>query len=311
MSRSTRAFTLIELLVVIAIIVLLVSILLPALRQAREAARTVKEMAVCQQLLTAYHTYATDNKGQLLPAVAEFHWVWHNDYPRPAPMPVYNDLHERVYYANAQPYGWRIAPYIDFAFDVLVNDQQRLSEIRQLERKINSGATDSFDRAMVWNTTFGMNNFTGINYIRHKAADDDYENNSGLQNRNPIRRASEVILTDKYLLFATARDYGPQHISGNPNDVPTGPVLNGAYQVFSPYDHNGKIRLSQGIYYGKKSVTWDPVNSPRIYGNLDLRHNNRAIIGAFDGHTELFGLDPLRDMKRWSNNPADWDLSSK
>jgi prepilin-type N-terminal cleavage/methylation domain-containing protein len=58
-----RAFTLIELLVVIAIIALLVSILLPSLAGAREAARTGKCASNLRQLAIASTTYAGDQRG--------------------------------------------------------------------------------------------------------------------------------------------------------------------------------------------------------------------------------------------------------
>lgn len=58
--RRIRAFTLIELLVVIAVIALLIGLLFPALKQARERARTVVCRSNIRQLSIAMFTYATD-----------------------------------------------------------------------------------------------------------------------------------------------------------------------------------------------------------------------------------------------------------
>jgi prepilin-type N-terminal cleavage/methylation domain-containing protein len=60
-----RAFTLIELLVVIAIIALLIAILLPALGEARRAARLVRCLSNQKQLSIAMHTYGSEFKDRL------------------------------------------------------------------------------------------------------------------------------------------------------------------------------------------------------------------------------------------------------
>jgi len=70
--RPSDAFTLVELLVVIGIIALLISILLPALGRAREAANTTQCLSNLRQVGIYLNLYANEHRGFLPPQSPTF-----------------------------------------------------------------------------------------------------------------------------------------------------------------------------------------------------------------------------------------------
>lgn len=75
-ARDRRGFTLIELLVVISIISLLVALLLPALRAARESARTMQCLSNERMIMTGVHYYANEYQGYMPYGVRQWTTDW-------------------------------------------------------------------------------------------------------------------------------------------------------------------------------------------------------------------------------------------
>jgi len=77
--KKPAAFTLVELLVVIGIIAILISLLLPALNRAREAANSTKCKAQLRSIGQSVQIYVNSNKQFLAPMKNEGWWTANND----------------------------------------------------------------------------------------------------------------------------------------------------------------------------------------------------------------------------------------
>jgi type II secretory pathway pseudopilin PulG len=95
-ARSYAAFTLVELLVVIGIIALLISVLMPALRKARESAQNVQCLSNLKQLYLSLQFYANDHEG-VFPAA---HGGSQYQYPVPRSLSTIGSSGSRVQYVK-------------------------------------------------------------------------------------------------------------------------------------------------------------------------------------------------------------------
>ena len=104
MIRRRRAFTLVELLVVVAIIAIIMSLLLPALRNARLSAQSGRCLSNLHQVALAANMYTMENRGDLPP-----HSVYRFEVP--ASLQVPDPVNGGFYSPNAYRRLWLITEW--------------------------------------------------------------------------------------------------------------------------------------------------------------------------------------------------------
>ena len=107
-NQKPRGFTLIELLVVVAIIALLISILLPSLKRAKDAAKAAVCLSHLKDIGSAAHEYATEDEREIIMPFSPIMvrnsgaWLkrcvmWYSWGGRAAPDPFYNDSNAEIW----------------------------------------------------------------------------------------------------------------------------------------------------------------------------------------------------------------------
>lgn len=280
-----NAFTLIELLVVIAIIGVLIGVLVPSLGKAKTAAKMTRELAGAKQLMTAFTTYANDFRGQILPGYATRSWV-------DGGMIVNDESGERLLNEEAQRYPWRLAPYLNYDFRGLYQDDKVIADLRsQADTYASSGITYGYVVSLY--PSFGMNIAFVGGSDRHGEFAPAFQNAFG---KAYIDRIDQAQRPSQVLAFASARA----------DAQPTLPFVG---------QPQGFFRLEPPRFAGP--VQWastydDKAASPGLNsGFISLRWGGKAVVAALDSHAALEGWDALNDMRRWADRATrpDWNLT--
>lgn len=338
MKKIVRGFTLVELLVVIAIIALLVSILLPALKNARTTAKMLVEMAAIKEHMRGFLNYSIDQHDSVTPSNP--HWDWnhgHNLFEIRPPDPRV----PRAYLSGsvAKTWPWIVYGYLEWPQNDIQRDPATYAEFNRRPSTATptngytSYGADSYQTAMNWHPSFGLNGvYVGGSY-QHGAFRG--ANNAGgirMPGPNPrtsggqfyVRKISDVRQTSRMLTLASSRGGDVREGSwwGWGRDNPDGGIVRpGYWLVTSPRPSPVGMSDSTGApftlgngwtspsnIYTEISATPGAGRNPSTWGMLQARFFNKVTTAMMDGHAEMQSLEELRDMRKWANHAdrPDW-----
>lgn len=278
-----RGFTIIELLVVISVIGVLVGLLLPAISSARTTARMIDEMSAGRHLMLAHASYALENRDWVLPGYK-------------TDLPASDEQGQQI--ADAIPgfgafaaarYPWRIAPYLSYDFRGLYkNDQGEFLE------QLQAGDYSSYLYVVSAYPSLGYN----ATWIGGNKSELGFSSTAlSTFGKFYVTRSAEVRRPSELMVFCSAR--GKDQF----DPLPSVGKLQGYFEVRSPF-----LTTIQGYRWDEP---YQDSGEPGNFGFVSLRYRNKAVVALFDGRTDVFGLDDLKDMRHWANLATKPDYALK
>ena len=267
-----------ELLVVIGVIAVLVAITLHAASSVRDSARRSVEISAARSLGQAWISYATDNRGAVLPGYVDG-FEANDEFGNP--------IATETVPVAAKRWPWRLAGYLGHDIAALYSGVQRtkLSELSSQEHATTLYEVSAFP-SFGLNSVFvgGDENYGGFSEVFSDTFGNFY-----------VERLSTVRKPDQLTVFASAHSNEAQPGSSNTQ------MREGYFRVLPP-------AWTQAMW-SQELDQEDPAST----GNVSSRHDVGVITVSVDGRVGTNSLEDLRDMRRWSDaaTAPDWVLQPR
>jgi prepilin-type N-terminal cleavage/methylation domain-containing protein len=274
----TRAFTLIELLVVIGILAVLVGLLLPALGAARQSARQLAGMSDLRQVMIGYTAFQHDHGGRV--PLGKPPWSLDGES-----ITATTQSGKTLGGETATRYPWRLAPYLDYNWDVLYSHTDPPTPPAE------------HTYALSLKPSFGMNSI----YVGgHTGPYGGFVVENGEKTRNTgehvVFHSGDVRDPSELIVFTESQ----ARFRGEPGfDQPEA----GMYYTAPPRGNGRWWTVEDGR-----------VRSARANTRMGLpmgRFGATTITGFFDTHVEALPPADLTDMRLWANEAEGPDYDFK